>query len=78
MLTADELRDLGALIERGKAGGGHDGYFTCEKFRCERMACVLSDARWLYVEAAREGKRLDCLTTAVRALAGALRERMAT
>lgn len=77
MLTADELRDLWRDVERGKEGGGHVAYTRAE-WHCQRLASVLSDTLWIYTEAEREGKRLDCLTTAVRALAGALRERMAT
>ena len=78
MLSDDEQRDLRALIKRGAVGGGHNGRVSLDAWRCQRLASVLSDALWLYIEAAREGARLDCLTTAVRALAGALRDRMAT
>ena len=76
MLTADELRGLWRDVERGKKRG-ECADCTLDTYGCARLAGVLSDALWLYIEAAREGARLDCLTTAVRALAGALRDRMA-
>ena len=76
MLTTDERASIRRTIARGFDGGGHDGRVSLEAWRCQCRARVLSEALTLYDEAVREGARLDCLTTAVRALAGALRERM--
>lgn len=75
-LPASVEAKAAATIARGFDGGGHDGRVSLEAWRCQCRARVLSEALTLYDEAVREGARLDCLTTAVRALAGALRERM--
>ncbi len=79
MLRADERRAVYALI--GAAEGVRSK--SCDKLQRTRirdMQDALTSAMSAYHNEACVGAnaRLDCLTTAVRALAGALRDRMAT
>lgn len=77
MLTADEVRDARALALRAADAAGELSHGDARR-RITGPLGLLHDAMEEYdAEAKRPDPRLDCLTTAVRALAGALRDRMA-
>lgn len=71
MLTADELRDARDALKRA------NGLIGAERHRVKALAMTLLSALDAYdYEARFRQPRLDCITTAVRALTGALRDRL--
>lgn len=73
MLTADELTQVEAALAEA------DRRRRCDYPDAHRdaIAAALYSACCAYRGATARSARLDCLTTAVRALAGALRDRLA-
>lgn len=76
MLTADELRDARALALRAADVVAELPHSDARR-RITGVLGLLRDALEEHdAEAKRRDPRLDCLTTAVRALTGALRDRL--